>query len=233
VIGNDGTVLASTIDSEVGKKLEEETLAIMRAHRPTPDAINKGFGYEVGVQSPIHFYTVLRTNADETVIGYIVNRVEAHELDKVLSGEMQISFGGLPGNIMRGATAETILIDRENGLLLTSSRFIANAPGKIRDAVLPVEECLTSGYEASGAWKDYRGIPVYGAAMCPRDTFFILVSKIDVTEVEEGFVAMRRATEVIASIIALFTIFAHAWLHTILEKRMEIECETRKNIPKK
>jgi len=123
-----------------------------------------------------------------------------------------------------GKTGETYLVSKD-GLMITESRFIPNSVFTQKVNTLPVKECFENGRNLSGiypnylktpgelgqyftgkggiVYKDYRGIPVFGASYCDRDFGFVLLAEMDVSEIYSPILELQNQYLIIGSLISL------------------------------
>lgn len=108
------------------------------------------------------------------VIGLMVNHVSGDELNAVISVEQssEPTFESF----------EMYLVD-DDGLMITPSLFVDDAVLKQKVFTDATRACLEGGLEFSGRYKDYRGVWVYGASMCPEGQPWMLILEVDEKEV--------------------------------------------------
>lgn len=116
------------------------------------------------------------------VVGVMVSHTAGEELNKVVSGKRQLELGAITGGGPIFETQEMYLVNKD-GLMITPSRFIADAVLKQKVFTDATRACLENGRELSGRYKDYRGVWVYGASMCPNNQPWMLLLEIDEQEI--------------------------------------------------
>lgn len=97
-------------------------------------------------------------------LGVIVLFFKTAGLSDILTGRASAMSGAISTWVHRKNNLETYLVNQD-GMMITDSRFIVNAPLNQRADVVPVRSCAKSE-EISGEYLNYRGIPVFGASMC-------------------------------------------------------------------
>src|SRR5574337_877168 len=126
-------------------------------------------------------------------VGVLTSLIMLSELEKVLTGEFIKELGAVSWNRGRKMTEtmEAYLVDRER-LMITGSRFVKASVRKQVVDTARVRECLESGGEISGYYKDYRGVEVAGASMCIPALKWTLLLEVDEKEAMEPVAAMKR-----------------------------------------
>ena len=112
-------------------------------------------------------------------LGVIMLFFKTQGLNDILTGKAQTASGAL-STWTRKKTLEMYLVNGD-GLMITESKFIVNAPLKQKADTVPVHLCKHYE-EMSGKYPDYRGIPVFGASMCFGNGWTLL-AEIDEAEV--------------------------------------------------
>lgn len=130
----------------------------------------------------IHLSTPIISLSTNEIVGVMVNHISGEELNKVISGKQQLELGALTGGGPIFETLETYLVNKD-GIMITPSYFIADAVLKQKVFTDATRACLEDGRELSGRYKDYRGVWVYGASMCPQNQPWMLLLEIDEKEV--------------------------------------------------
>ncbi len=145
------------------------------------------------------------------VTGVMVNHIVGEELNKVMTGEKQIELGALTGGGPIFQSMEMYLVNRD-GLMITPSRFVADAVLKQKVFTDATRACLEEEREFSGRYKDYRGVWVYGASMCPQNQHWMLLLEIDEEEVfAPAYQLMRVILGGGFGIIILTSLFGFFW----------------------
>ncbi|MBI5046104.1 MAG: PAS domain-containing protein [Candidatus Niyogibacteria bacterium] len=97
-------------------------------------------------------------------MGVIVLFFNTASLSDILIGRTSTTLGAISTWMHRKKTIETYLVNQD-GVMLTESRFIANAPLNQKVDTVPVRLCAKSE-EMSGEYLGYRNSSVFGASMC-------------------------------------------------------------------
>lgn len=145
------------------------------------------------------------------VVGVMINHILEEELNNIVSGKIQMELGALTGGGPNLQTLETYLINRD-GLMITNSRFVTDAVLKQKVSSEPIHICLQDWHEFSGLYENYKGDRVYGASMCPRNQFWMLLTEVSEKEMLSGFYqAIKILIGIILGIVTLTTIIAIYW----------------------
>lgn len=163
----------------------------------------------------IHLSVPIVSLSTNEVIGVMVNHISGEELNKVISGKRQLELGALTGGGPLFKSLETYLVNRD-GLMITPSYFIADAVLKQKVFTDATRACLEDGREISGRYKDYRGVWVYGASMCPQNQQWMLLLEIDEKEVfgvlNQTIRVIWGVTFAVVVMVILFAFFWGRWL---------------------
>lgn len=126
------------------------------------------------------------------------------QLGNILSGEAQITQGAISGRVLFEylKTAEIYLVNKDR-IIITPSRFIADAALKLRVDTYPVKACLEEGKEVAGEYLDYRGISVFGASMCLARDNAVLIAEVDAEEILAPLRELRTRFAFASILIAL------------------------------
>lgn len=158
----------------------------------------------------IHLSVPIVSPSTNKTVGVMVDHVAGEQLNKVISGKQQLELGALTGGGPIFETLEMYLVNKD-GLMITPSRFIADAVLKQKVFTDATRACLEDGREISGRYKDYRGIWVYGASMCPQNQPWMLLLEIDEKEVlvllNQTIRVMWGVTFALAATTILFAFF--------------------------
>ena len=125
-----------------------------------------------------HVYAPVFGDDPSAPVGILSLHVLSRELDDLLAGRLQERLGAKTGGGGRMESMEAFLVDRRK-LMSTPSIFVADAVGRQAVDTEPVRRCLESGEETVGSYADYRGVQVFGASMCPRDSWWMLLVEVD------------------------------------------------------
>ncbi|MCR4323337.1 MAG: HAMP domain-containing protein, partial [Candidatus Azambacteria bacterium] len=125
------------------------------------------------------------------------------ELGNILSGQQQVDQGALTGRVLFEylKTADIYMVNKDN-LIVTPSRFIADAVLKLRVDTYPVKACLEEGREVTGEYADYRGIMVFGASMCLTRDHTVLIAEAQVDEILAPLKELRLKMILVSVLIA-------------------------------
>ena len=154
------------------------------------------------------------------VVGVLVNHVAGDEMNSILSGQMQIQLGAQTGGEGRGETLEIYLVNRDK-LMATPSRFVLDAVLRQKVETEPVGRCLDQGEEMTGRYRDYWGIDVFGASMCPKGQWWILLAEIDEGEVMAVFKKLKTGIAIATLLAGLFIILVVVILSRVVQRRTQ------------
>ena len=172
LVDKGGRVVSSTSEKLLGKDLSDHDVCMQM--------ISKDFGKTC--PGLIRYCPSLNTNClliaspiisshGNSPLGILINFYDMGVL-----GEITTDRIGL------GNTGETYLVNSD-GLMLTESRFIDNAPLRQVVDTAPVRKIAEEGNEMVGIYPDYRGIPVVGASAHIPEYGWTLLVEIDKSEV--------------------------------------------------
>ncbi|MEE8574224.1 MAG: HAMP domain-containing protein, partial [Thermodesulfobacteriota bacterium] len=195
VVGNTGTIVASTTAGAVGTDISGENFFLAEGRPPlvVERATPLDGKYVIAISAPIIDRVTKKRR------GFIVNYISITELNKLFSGEFNKERGALSWNRGKRKTMEIYLVGRTK-LMLTESRFVADAVMSLKVDTLPVRACLNNGSELSAYYKDYRDKDIVGASMCIPTLGWTLIAEIDADEALSQ-VAKMRTDALIAGLI--------------------------------
>ncbi len=219
ILDGNGIVIVSSRADRIGidEKEEEEEF---HAHRFS-EALASGFGEafvtnvviepDEGMEPMIHSVArIFSTTKDEqgnlrpldAVI--LLHFTNVEELGHILSGQFQITQGAQSGRVLFEylKTAEIYMVNKDR-ILITPSRFIADAVLKLRVDTYPVKACLEEGREVAGEYTDYRGIKVFGASMCLARDNAVLIAEVDAEEILAPLKELRMQFALVSAFVTL------------------------------
>ena len=188
-VANDGTIFFSTDRSEVGKSVAQDA-AFQKAKQQPVSFTSLDQGTKQGARTII---VPVMPRGSSTVMCVIYASVPTH-----VSSEILLNREGL------GESGETYLVNAD-GLMISESRFIQGAAFSQMVRTLPVTECFEKGTTVNGIYPDYRGIPVYGASACERDSGFVLLAEYDVAEINAPVMELQNQAIIISAASAGIT----------------------------
>lgn len=125
-------------------------------------------------------------------LGVVVMSINPKVLNDLTTGKRVLQEGADTQSYRIGDTGETYLVNR-NGLMITRSRFVTNAPLTLNVNTEPIKLAAQTGKEMMGDYKDYRGEPVSGASAIIRETGWVLLTEIDFSQILAPLKAMRES----------------------------------------
>ncbi len=210
IVDLEGTVIISDREARIGQNIPEierltpgENLAYMRV-------IGKNYA-ETCVGSPHHSKLLnidsvcaaapITSRENGEPLGVIINHYNLELLNEITTNREGM-----------GETGEVYLVNSE-GLMITESRFIEDAPLKQVVDTEPVRRIAESGEEMTGIYPDYRGVPIVGASMYLPEYGLTLLAEIDKAEVfapirRLGMVALIVGLVTAAAVIGVGIVFA-------------------------
>lgn len=114
------------------------------------------------VTSIFHVSVPIFSISTNKAVGVMVNHISGEELNNIISSEQHTVLGTFTGGKVFSESLETYLVNKD-GLMVTPSRFVADAVLKQKVFTDATRACLEDGREFSGRYKDYRGVLVYGS----------------------------------------------------------------------
>lgn len=202
----DGRVVASSDHLQIGKNLDKEIFSNKITDSTTKTDKDSVYGAAPG----LYVQTAITDRATRKKIGFIVNVISLAEITKVLTGELNKQLGALSWRRGRHDTMEAYLVNKD-GFMITESRTGKALLNQKADT-LPVNQCLQSGKEIAGFYKNYRGVEVAGASMCLPTMQWVLLVEVVADELMSPVSKMQRDATmagvlVTVIIIILFIIF--------------------------
>mgnify|MGYP001581853600 CR=1 FL=1 len=128
-----------------------------------------------------------------TVIGTLACRMK-----NILSQALAEHREGL------GLSGEVYLVNAKTHLMLTESRFIPNAIGRVKVDTIGMREALKMR-NGIAPYPDYRGIPVIGTFLYLRDYDWVLLAEMDKTEALAPLVRLRMVLGLSLGLISVAT----------------------------
>lgn len=178
VLSSEGTIVASTDNTEIGWNLSDEPFfqrgkdAVALTERTSRVS---GLP-EVTISAPVFALH------SKKAIGVLVSYVRFSELSKMLSRSCRKEQGSICRNTESWETLDVYLVNR-NKFMITDSLFAQNAVLKQVVNTLPVVLGLTMQEEISGFYKGYRDVTVAGVSRRIPSVGWILLAEIDETEI--------------------------------------------------
>ncbi len=203
VLNTKGIVVAATHEGWIGKDLSSETVFLQGMETPQktaylapPDRSPLCGEICVCITAPI---TSRKFTNEKT--GIIINCYDLDILHEVTTPSAR-----------RGTTGEVYLVNR-NMVMITRSRFIEDAPLRLRVDTEPVRKILATGQEMTGTYPDYRGVPVVGVSLYLPEYDWILLSEIDEAELfaplrSLGIIALMLGSVCGTAVIGMGVLFS-------------------------
>jgi len=193
IIDNRGTVVASTMEVEIGKDEAED---IYFAEGLKGSYISDAYLEEPFSREPLMAVsTPITSRKTGETLGVLVNYIRLAELNAILSGELQRSLGALTGERGRAETLEVYIVNRD-GYMITDSRFVDAASLTVKVDTPPVVACR-EGREISGTYENYLGTRVLGASMCLPDRGWTLLVEMSEEEALLPLLPLRQRVFII------------------------------------
>ncbi|MFH1766986.1 MAG: ATP-binding protein [Patescibacteria group bacterium] len=170
------------------------------------ELLDSSYGMQTGMQV-YHVSSPLFSSETGEIVGVLVNHVLAEELDRVLSGQLQLDLGARTATLGRQNTLEAYLVNSD-GIFVTSSRFIEGAVLNQAANTKIVRACFGSGEEVSGFFDNYRGARVLSISMCPQNQWWMLIIEIEKDEVLSNLSILNRRITIFSIIIALLALLS-------------------------
>ncbi len=185
IADTDGIIVASSRKEFIGKDISREAIF--------QQAVKKKHG-EAYMEQPLYMpllnENTLQISAPVACRAGAARGVLINYYNSALLAGITADRTGL------GNTGETYLVSNASRLMITESRFIANAPLKVVVDTAPVRKIAEDGKEMTGVYPDYRGAHVVGAsAHIPEYDWTLLVEK----DRSEVFAPVRKITIVAAA----------------------------------
>lgn len=179
IVGIDGSVVSSTIETSIGRKLSDNE----RFHQ----LINGVYG-DAYIKEP--YYSQLHNRLEIVASAPLFLRSGDRFIGSIRLYYDTSAFNSITMcRTGMGETGEVYIVNRDK-IMLTESRFIENA---ILNQVVDTEPVsrIVGGNKAgmTGIYQDYRGVPVVGVSVDMPEYGWILMAEMDKTE---AFFPLRR-----------------------------------------
>lgn len=192
IVDLDGRIVASYHGPRIGRDLlevDQHTTAYMRAisKNYTETCIGEPYYshpqnvYSICVAAPI----TSRSNSEP--LGMLINHYNLAPLN-----DITMNREGM------GKTGEVYLVNSD-GMMLTESRFIEDAPLRQKVNTEPVRKAVEGGEEMTGIYRDYRDVSIVGASMYLPEYGWTLLAEIDKSEA----FAPLRTLSIVALVVGL------------------------------
>ncbi len=205
VIDLHGRVVASSNEARLDMDASEEDYFV-EGWRHGIYVSDLRYDEHANVDEPIMHMSRVITNLKEAVpTGMMVITVRGSALSKATT----IWNGSKGENVHRirdmGRTGEVFIVN-EDGLMITESRFIKNAI--LRQAVdtEPVRRAFSVDEAMSGIYLDYRGVKIHGTSILLHDMGWIVIAKMDVSEIFEPINGLRNISISLTTGVALIIV---------------------------
>lgn len=178
IVNRDGTIIASTNSSQIGKNCRNEKY-FQKGSDKIYISDNMCFN-EQKQASWIVSAPITGSNSNQ-FLGVISNRIHPKTLSDITTGRAtELSH---PETRFKriGATGETFLVNKDRKML-TESRFIKDAELRQTVDTVPVKEAFDLNKEMLGSYIDYRGVSIIGASKIIEETGWLILSEIDKNE---------------------------------------------------
>ena len=178
IIGkNDQIFFSLNNPQKIGTIYEEQKFS-NEVIQPKVDIIagNEAGQTKMLVTVPIFDYS----ERSQKYIGTILATTDTKSLDLILSNRQGLE-----------STGEVYLVNTE-GVMISKSLFIQNAPFNQKIDSIAVTECLEHGKTVSDVYRDYRGVKIFGTSYCNLNDGFILLTEMDEKEVLKSLVALEE-----------------------------------------
>lgn len=202
IIGIDGHRLFALVNTKTAKNYLADPIFIKGSKESFAQIVSgKDNKRKIITAAPIY-----EKSKDKTPIGVAIVTANTQLVDQIL-----LNRQGL------GKTGESYLVNHDE-LLISDSRFIENAAFKKKIQTPPVIECITTGQNYHGTYKDYRGTSVVGASSCIKDMGLTVLVEIDDGEVFEPVIDLRDKIIVLGAIITIVVGVAAFFLSKLISK---------------
>lgn len=179
ILSKDGKVISSTLEESIGADKSKEEFFISGLKGVSVNERARGFTgeREIAISAPIYSRHTGR------LIGVIAGIFPLDRFSDLFTSQNIKELGAVSWELLKKyRTMEVYIVNRDK-LMITESRFIKDAPFRLRVDTPPVRTCLQDGRELTGLYKDYRGEDVAGASMCFPSMGWTLVVEIDRKEI--------------------------------------------------
>ena len=189
IIDLEGEVIASTENYRIGKDVSGEVYFT--------EAINRGSGISDLSYSPDFMQNtfvvsrLLFSKEHRNSIGIIANRFSGDTLNKIAFGGISKEFGEEGRRKGMGETGETYIVNHDR-LMITESRFVADAILKQVVDTEGVRHAFDNGVGMTSIYADYRGIPTLGVSKYFEEMDWVIVAEKDVSEAFAPVVWLRN-----------------------------------------
>src|SRR5436190_1464897 len=185
ILGTDGTVVASSLRENIGKRFAGAEFFQRGSQKFFPGEVSTnsdGSGLTWIMAAPI------KDTPSARPLGVVAVRVNPRTLSDLTSGRRILAAGAGTQSFRIGDTGETYIVNR-HGFMITESRYNTNSVLKVKVNSLPVRTALQRGEEVNADYTDYRGVEVRGASAVLPDMGWVLVTEVDFAQ---AFAPIRR-----------------------------------------
>lgn len=195
VLDLNGKVVASTLEEEIGKDYSREDYFLKA----------KELNYGASYAGNMSFLTYQDKQKIAFVSSAVLTEKETDNKIGIIANYNHIDIGRLGiGGLLFPLTEmhdfEVYLVNKD-GFMITDSRFMKDAILKQKVESEPVKKC-DSKKEITGIYKNYVGLPVFGASMCLDNGLILLV---EITE-KDALVGVEQIKRQIMVLGILFFI---------------------------
>lgn len=222
IIDNNGNIVASTHDEEVGRNESNDDYfqQVLKSN------LNYGSAYisdiifndHFGTKDPVLVVASPIFSVDKKVrFGYILNQISLSEVNKVLSGTKQIELGALTGIKGRRTSIDIYLVNKDN--LLISPSIYKNMGTLKQQISSPLVDACHQNKETIEIYKNYFDINVLSASMCLPVHGWTLLTEISSEEAFSLIDDLRMRILVFGGLFLLILIIISAvFLYYIIIK---------------
>jgi two-component sensor histidine kinase len=171
IVNMDGIVVSSTSEKWIGKDISDQEIFSQVAGKPPGETYVNPISYCPYIDKEcIDISTPITSANSVEKIGVIINCYVLESLNEITTNRIGI-----------GKTGEVYLVNKDK-MMITESRFIADAPFNQVVDTEPVRKILESGEEMTGIYSDYRGVSIVGASVNILEYGWILLVEMDKVE---------------------------------------------------
>ena len=219
IIDLEGEVIVSTENNNIGKDFSEDVCfskTLKRGSCVSDLHYSPVFGQHTFMVSRL-----LLSKKTRDPIGVIANMYSGNALNKIAFSGISKEFGEEERGKGLGRTGETYIVNHDR-LMITESRFVADAILKQVVDTEGVRHAFDNGVGKTSIYSDYRGVPTLGVSKYFEDMDWVILAEKDVSEAFAPVVWLRNFFIILSAsgilIMVMVSVFISAGITRQIKK---------------